>query len=176
MVEFSSPNTNKPLHLGHVRNILLGFSVTRILESNGHTVIKTNLVNDRGIHICKSMLAWEKFGNGETPQSSGLKGDHLVGKYYVEFDKAYKKEIAQMIVQGISKEQAEKEAPLMKASQEMLRLWEKGDEKVLPGSFSFSTERKYVLSLTKFPSVLRRQLSLMFCVILKEKWPLGDGI
>ncbi len=131
MVEYSSPNTNKPLHLGHVRNILLGYSVARILDANGHTVIKTNLVNDRGIHICKSMLAWEKFGNGETPQSSGLKGDHLVGKYYVEFDKAYKKEIAQLVEQGTSKEVAEKEAPLMKECQEMLRLWEKRDDKVL---------------------------------------------
>jgi arginyl-tRNA synthetase len=131
MVEYSSPNTNKPLHLGHIRNILLGYSVARILDANGHTVIKTNLVNDRGIHICKSMLAWEKFGKGETPQSSGLKGDHLVGKYYVEFDKAYKKEIAQLVEQGTSKEVADKEAPLMKECQEMLRLWEKGDAKVL---------------------------------------------
>ncbi len=131
MVEYSSPNTNKPLHLGHVRNILLGYSVARILDANGHTVIKTNLVNDRGIHICKSMLAWEKFGKGETPQSSGLKGDHLVGKYYVEFDKAYKKEVAQLVEQGTSKEIAEKEAPLMKECQEMLRLWEDGDKKVL---------------------------------------------
>lgn len=131
MVEFSSPNTNKPLHLGHVRNILLGYSVAQILSANGHTVIKTNLVNDRGIHICKSMLAWEKFGNGETPQSIGLKGDHLVGKYYVEFDKAYKKEIAHLVEQGMEKNVAEKEAPLMRECQQMLRLWEKGDLEVL---------------------------------------------
>jgi arginyl-tRNA synthetase len=131
MVEYSSPNTNKPLHLGHVRNNLLGFSVAQILKANGHKVIKTNLVNDRGIHICKSMLAWQKFGNGETPQSSGIKGDHLVGKYYVAFDKAYKKEIEQLEKNGLSKEEAEKSAPLMVECQQMLRNWELGDTTVL---------------------------------------------
>lgn len=131
VVEYSSPNTNKPLHLGHVRNNLLGFSLYRILSFAGYNVKKVNLVNDRGIHICKSMLAWEKFGNGETPASSGMKGDHLVGKYYVEFDKAYKKDIEGLVSSGMSKETAEKEAPLMKECQEMLRLWEAGDEKVL---------------------------------------------
>lgn len=131
MLEYSSPNTNKPLHLGHVRNNLLGFSVAQILKANGHNVIKANLVNDRGIHICKSMLAWQKFGNGETPQSSGLKGDHLVGKYYVEFDKAYKKEIEQLITTGKTKEEAEKQAPLMLDCQEMLRQWEAGNEVVV---------------------------------------------
>lgn len=108
MVEYSSPNTNKPLHLGHVRNNLLGYSVAEILKYAGYDVIKANLVNDRGIHICKSMLAWEKFGNGETPASSGMKGDHLVGKYYVEFDKAYKKEIEGLVAQGLTEEQAKK--------------------------------------------------------------------
>lgn len=131
MVEYSSPNTNKPLHLGHLRNILLGYSVARILAANGHTIVKTNLVNDRGIHICKSMLAWQKFGKGETPQSSGMKGDHLVGKYYVEFDKAYKKEIETLVGQGKTKEEAEKQAPLMLEAQEMLRRWELGDETVV---------------------------------------------
>jgi arginyl-tRNA synthetase len=131
MVEYSSPNTNKPLHLGHLRNILLGYSVARILAANGHIIVKTNLVNDRGIHICKSMLAWQKFGKGETPQSSGMKGDHLVGKYYVEFDKAYKKEIETLVGQGKTKEEAEKQAPLMLEAQEMLRRWEQGDEKVV---------------------------------------------
>lgn len=130
MVEYSSPNTNKPLHLGHIRNNLLGYSLCRILEHNGYEVIKVNLINDRGIHICKSMLAWQKFGNGETPQSSGLKGDHLVGKYYVIFDREYKKEIDALIAQGIEKEKAEKEAPLMKAAQQMLRDWEAGNESV----------------------------------------------
>jgi arginyl-tRNA synthetase len=128
MVEYSSPNTNKPLHLGHLRNILLGYSVARILSANGHTIIKTNLVNDRGIHICKSMLAWQKFGNGETPQSAGMKGDHLVGKYYVEFDKAYKKQIETLVAQGKTREEAEKQAPLILEAQEMLRRWEQGDE------------------------------------------------
>jgi len=130
MLEYSSPNTNKPLHLGHVRNNLLGYSVAQILKANGHTVIKTNLVNDRGIHICKSMLAWQKFGNGETPQSSGLKGDHLVGKYYVAFDKAYKKQVEELIAQGKSKEEAEKQAPLLLECQEMLRQWEDGNPEV----------------------------------------------
>jgi arginyl-tRNA synthetase len=130
MVEYSSPNTNKPLHLGHMRNILLGYSVSKLLESNGNRVIKTNLVNDRGIHICKSMLAWQKFGKGETPESSGLKGDHLVGKYYVEFDKHYKNEIADMLVNGITKEDAEQKAPLMQEAKEMLRKWEANDTEI----------------------------------------------
>lgn len=127
MVEYASPNTNKPLHLGHLRNIFLGFSVAEILKANGHEVFKTQIINDRGIHICKSMLAWQKFGNGETPQSSGLKGDHLVGKYYVEFDKAYKKEINQLIEKGLTKE----EAPIFKQAQEMLLKWENGDKEVV---------------------------------------------
>jgi len=131
MVEYSSPNTNKPLHLGHVRNNLLGYSVAELLKYAGYEVIKANLVNDRGIHICKSMLAWEKFGNGETPESTGMKGDHLVGKYYVEFDKAYKKEIEHLIAQGLTEELAKKEAPMIKEAQEMLLKWEQKDEHVL---------------------------------------------
>lgn len=131
LLEYSSPNTNKPLHLGHIRNNLLGFSVSEILKANGHTVIKTNIVNDRGIHICKSMLAWQKFGNGETPESTGVKGDHLVGKYYVEFDKAYKKEIQELVDKGLTKEDAEKKAPLILEAQEMLRKWELGDKEVV---------------------------------------------
>jgi arginyl-tRNA synthetase len=131
MLEYSSPNTNKPLHLGHLRNNLLGFSVAQILKANGHDVVKTNIVNDRGIHICKSMLAWQLFGNGETPKSTGIKGDHLVGKYYVLFDKAYKKEIEGLIKKGYSQEEAEKEAPLMLTCQQMLRDWEKGDKEVV---------------------------------------------
>ena len=131
MVEYASPNTNKPLHLVHLRNIFLGFSVAEILKANGHEVFKTQIINDRGIHICKSMLAWQKFGNGETPQSSGLKGDHVVGKYYVEFDKAYKKEINQLIEKGLTKEEAEKEAPIFKQAQEMLLKWENGDKEVV---------------------------------------------
>lgn len=131
MLEYSSPNTNKPLHLGHVRNNLLGFSVSKILEANGKNVIKVNLVNDRGIHICKSMLAWQKFGNNETPASSGLKGDHFVGKYYVEFDRNYKQQVNQLQQQGISKEEAEKNAPLMLEIQEMLRKWESGDQEII---------------------------------------------
>lgn len=131
MLEYSSPNTNKPLHLGHIRNNLLGASVAAILQANGHKVIKANLVNDRGIHICKSMLAWQRFGNGETPQSSGLKGDHLVGKYYVAFDKTYKEEQAQLIASGMSKEDAEKSAPVMLACQELLRQWEAGNPEVV---------------------------------------------
>jgi len=131
MVEYASPNTNKPLHLGHLRNIFLGFSVAEILKANGHEVFKTQIINDRGIHICKSMLAWQQFGNGETPQSSGIKGDHLVGKYYVEFDKAYKKEINQLIEKGLTKEEAEKEAPIFKQAQEMLLKWENGDKEVV---------------------------------------------
>lgn len=131
MVEYSSPNTNKPLHLGHVRNNLLGYSVSEILKAAGYEVIKANLVNDRGIHICKSMIAWEKFGNGETPESSGMKGDHLVGKYYVEFDKAYKAEIDQLKAQGISEDDAKKQAPIILEAQEMLQKWEAGDEHVI---------------------------------------------
>lgn len=131
MVEYSSPNTNKPLHLGHVRNNLLGYSISELLNYAGYEVIKANLINDRGIHICKSMLAWEKFGNNETPVSTGMKGDHLVGKYYVEFDKAYKKEIEQLVAQGLTEEQAKKEAPLIKEAQEMLLKWEQKDEHVL---------------------------------------------
>jgi arginyl-tRNA synthetase len=131
MLEYASPNTNKPLHLGHIRNNLLGFSVSEILKANGNEVIKANLVNDRGIHICKSMLAWKKFGKGETPQSSGMKGDHLVGKYYVEFDKAYKEEIADLIAKGSSKEDAEKNAPSIKEAQEMLQKWEANDKEVV---------------------------------------------
>lgn len=131
MVEYSSPNTNKPLHLGHIRNNLLGYSVARILEANGHNVLKVNLVNDRGIHICKSMLAWLRFGNGETPDSSGLKGDHLVGKYYVAFDKAYKAEVRQLTEErGMDEETAKKEAPIMRQAQEMLRKWEAKDPEV----------------------------------------------
>ncbi|MGN6179957.1 MAG: arginine--tRNA ligase [Mucilaginibacter sp.] len=131
MVEYSSPNTNKPLHLGHVRNNLLGFSVAQILEAAGYEVIKANLVNDRGIHICKSMLAWQLFGNGETPESTGEKGDHLVGKYYVIFDKEYKKEIDFLKSEGQTEEEAKKNAPLIKQAQEMLQKWEAGDEEVI---------------------------------------------
>ncbi|HWZ13723.1 MAG TPA: arginine--tRNA ligase [Mucilaginibacter sp.] len=131
MVEYSSPNTNKPLHLGHIRNNLLGFSVAEILAAAGYEVIKTNLVNDRGIHICKSMLAWQKFGNGETPESSGLKGDHLVGKYYVLFDKEYKKQIDELKQIGQTEEEAKKNAPLIKEAQEMLQQWEAGDGEVI---------------------------------------------
>lgn len=130
LVEYSSPNTNKPLHLGHIRNNLLGYSIAKILEANGRKVYKVNIVNDRGIHICKSMLAYELYGNGETPESSNTKGDHLVGKYYVEFDKQYKKEVAELLEQGKSKEEAEKNAPLMLKVQEMLRQWESGNEQV----------------------------------------------
>lgn len=130
MVEYSSPNTNKPLHLGHIRNNLLGYSVARILEANGHTVIKANLVNDRGIHICKSMLAWKLYGGGETPDSSGMKGDHLVGKYYVEFDKHYKAQIKELMAEGKSEEEAKKEAPIMSKAQEWLRKWEAKDPEV----------------------------------------------
>jgi len=124
MVEYSSPNTNKPLHLGHLRNIFLGYSVSKIYDAFGYDVVKVQIINDRGIHICKSMVAWQKFGNGETPQSAGLKGDKLVGKYYVEFDKAYKAEIAQLVEAGKSKEDAEKEAPLLLEAQSLLRKWE----------------------------------------------------
>lgn len=131
MVEYSSPNTNKPLHLGHVRNNLLGYSVAQILEAAGYEVIKANLVNDRGIHICKSMLAWQLFGNGETPESTGEKGDHLVGKYYVVFDKEYKKEIEFLKSEGQTEEEAKKNAPLIKQAQEMLQKWEAGHEEVI---------------------------------------------
>ena len=138
MVEYSSPNTNKPLHLGHVRNNLLGWAVSKIAEANNQRVVKTNIVNDRGIHICKSMLAWLKYGNGETPESSGKKGDHLVGDYYVAFDQHYRAEVAelkaQLIAQGVSEEEAETrakaEVPLMVEAREMLRKWEQGDEEV----------------------------------------------
>ncbi|MEO1547955.1 MAG: arginine--tRNA ligase [Bacteroidota bacterium] len=127
MVEYSSPNTNKPLHLGHIRNNLLGYAVAEILKAAGHKVYKTQIVNDRGIHICKSMLAWQRFGDGETPESSGLKGDHLVGKYYVAFDKAYKAEIVDLVDKGMDKAKAEKEAPILLEAQAMLRQWEAGD-------------------------------------------------
>ena len=131
MIEYSSPNTNKPLHLGHVRNNLLGYSVATILKANGHNVIKVNLVNDRGIHICKSMLAWQLYGGGETPASSGMKGDHLVGKYYVEFDKHYKAQVKELMAEkGISEEEAKKQAPIMLQAQEMLRKWEAKDPEV----------------------------------------------
>ena len=130
MIEYSSPNTNKPLHLGHIRNNLLGYSVATILKANGHNVIKVNLVNDRGIHICKSMLAWQLYGGGETPESSGMKGDHLVGKYYVEFDKHYKAEIKELVAQGLTEDEAKKQAPIMLQAQEMLRKWEAKDAEI----------------------------------------------
>jgi arginyl-tRNA synthetase len=131
LVEYSSPNTNKPLHLGHIRNNLLGFSLYRILSGCGHRVIKTNIVNDRGIHICKSMLAWQKFGNGETPESSGMKGDHLVGKYYVLFEKNYKEQVEKLIQNGIEAPEAKNSATLMKETREMLLKWETGDEEIV---------------------------------------------
>ncbi|WP_421920169.1 arginine--tRNA ligase [Marinifilum sp.] len=131
MIEYSSPNTNKPLHLGHIRNNLLGYSVAQILKANGYEVIKVNLVNDRGIHICKSMLAWMRFGEGETPESTGIKGDHLVGKYYVKFDQEYKKEIEALIADGMDADEAKKQAPLLLEAQEMLRNWEAGDEETV---------------------------------------------
>ena len=130
MVEYSSPNTNKPLHLGHVRNNLLGYSIAKIQEANGWNVVKTNIVNDRGIHICKSMLAWQKFGNGETPENSGKKGDHLIGDYYVRFDVEYKAEIKALMAEGMDEETAKKEAPLMKEAQAMLVKWEQNDPEV----------------------------------------------
>lgn len=130
MVEYSSPNTNKPLHLGHLRNIFLGDSVANLLKASGHKVVKTQIINDRGIHICKSMVAWLKFGNNETPKSSNTKGDHFVGKYYVAFDKAYKKEINELVNNGYDIELAKKESPIFKEAQEMLLKWEKGDENV----------------------------------------------
>jgi len=131
MVEYSSPNTNKPLHLGHIRNNLLGYSVSEILSASGKNVYKTQIINDRGIHICKSMLAWQRFGNGETPESTGLKGDKLVGNYYVKFDQEYKKEIKTLIDQGFTEEQAKKQAPLLLEAQAMLRKWEAGDSEVV---------------------------------------------
>lgn len=131
MVEYSSPNTNKPLHLGHVRNNLLGYAVAELLKADGYEVFKVNLVNDRGIHICKSMLAWEKWGNGETPESSAIKGDHLVGKYYVIFDKEYKKQIEALIAEGKTEDEAKKNAPLIKEAQQMLLAWEAGDDAVI---------------------------------------------
>lgn len=130
MVEYSSPNTNKPLHLGHIRNNLLGYSISKILEANGKRVVKTNIVNDRGIHICKSMLAWQKWGNGETPESSHLKGDHLVGNYYVLFDKHYKAELKELEAKGLNPEEAERESTLMQEARAMLKKWEAGDEEV----------------------------------------------
>ncbi len=130
MIEYSSPNTNKPLHLGHVRNNLLGYSLSRIMEANGYKVVKTNIVNDRGIHICKSMLAWLKWGEGATPESTGKKGDHLIGDFYVAFDKHYKAEVKQLVEQGMSQEEAEKQAPLIQEAHDMLRRWEAGDAEV----------------------------------------------
>jgi len=130
MIEYSSPNTNKPLHLGHVRNNLLGWSLAKIMEANGNRVVKTNIVNDRGIHICKSMLAWLRWGNGETPESSGKKGDHLIGDYYVLFDKHYREEVKQLVAQGMDEEKAKQEAPLIKEAHEMLVKWEQGDKEV----------------------------------------------
>ncbi|MFA5769069.1 MAG: arginine--tRNA ligase [Bacteroidales bacterium] len=131
MIEFSSPNTNKPLHLGHIRNNLLGWSVSRIMEANGHRVIKVNLVNDRGIHICKSMLAWLRFGENSTPESTGIKGDHLVGDYYVRFDREYKEQVRELVRRGMDQETAQKEAPIMKEAQDMLVGWEQGDPAVI---------------------------------------------
>jgi len=127
MIEYSSPNTNKPLHLGHIRNNLLGFSISKIMKANGNKVVKTNIVNDRGIHICKSMLAWKKLGNGETPDSSGKKGDHLVGEYYVKFDQLFKAEVAGLISDGMSEDEAKEKAPIIKEAREMLRQWEAND-------------------------------------------------
>ena len=130
MVEYSSPNTNKPLHLGHVRNNLLGFSLAEILKACGNRVVKTNIVNDRGIHICKSMLAWKKWGNGATPESTGKKGDHLIGDFYVLFDKHYKVEIKELMEQGMSEEEAKEASPLMQEAREMLRKWEQKDPEI----------------------------------------------
>ena len=130
MVEYSSPNTNKPLHLGHIRNNLLGYALSNIIAANGNKVVKTNIVNDRGIHICKSMLAWQKWGGGETPESSGKKGDHLIGDYYVAFDKHYKAELSELMEKGMSKEEAEAASPLMAEAREMLVKWEAGDKEV----------------------------------------------
>ncbi|GGG06003.1 arginine--tRNA ligase [Dokdonia pacifica] len=131
MVEYSSPNTNKPLHLGHIRNNLLGYAVAKIIQASGKNVYKTQIINDRGIHICKSMLAWQRFGNGETPESAGMKGDKLVGNYYVRFDKEYKIEIQELVTAGKTEDEAKKEAPILLAAQDMLRKWEAGDEEVV---------------------------------------------
>ena len=131
LVEFSSPNTNKPIHLGHLRNNFLGFSLAKILSANGNKVKKVQIINDRGIHICKSMVAWLEFGNGETPKSSGIKGDHLVGKYYVKFDEQYRKEVASLIKQGSTEEEAKKSSPILKRAQQMLVKWEDGDSKIM---------------------------------------------
>lgn len=131
MVEYSSPNTNKPLHLGHIRNNVLGYAISGIFKANGYDVCKANLINDRGIHICKSMLAWQKWGNGETPESTAMKGDHLIGKYYVIFDKEYKKEIAELLASGMPEEKAKNEASLMKEARNMLQKWEEGNEEVV---------------------------------------------
>ena len=130
MVEFASPNTNKPLHLGHIRNILLGHSISKILSAGGHKVVQANLINDRGIHICKSMVAWQKFGNGQTPESTKIKGDKLVGNFYVAFDKAYKEEVSELIAKGKTSQEAQKEAPILLEAQEMLRKWEANDQEV----------------------------------------------
>ena len=130
IVEYSSPNTNKPLHLGHLRNNFLGWSVAEILKTTGHNVFKTAILNDRGIHICKSMVAWQQFGEGKTPESTGIKGDHFVGDYYVLFGDEHKKEIEILIAEGMSKEEAEKNAPIMQAAQKMLLDWENGDPEV----------------------------------------------
>lgn len=142
MIEYSSPNTNKPLHLGHIRNNFLGWSVSEIQKANGHEVIMVNLVNDRGIHICKSMIAWEKFANGATPESTGIKGDHFVGDYYVRFDKEYKAQIKELMDKGRTEEEAKKEAPILLEAQEMLRKWEAGDEQVV---FLWRTMNDWVL-------------------------------
>ena len=131
LVEYCSPNTNKPIHLGHIRNNLLGFSLANILKASGKNVKKVQIINDRGIHICKSMLAWQEFGDGETPESSGLKGDHLVGKYYVMFDKQYKTEVAELIEQGIESKLAEEKAPILLKAKEMLLKWEAKDKEVI---------------------------------------------
>lgn len=130
MIEYSSPNTNKPLHLGHVRNNLLGWALAQVMEANGNKVVKTNIVNDRGIHICKSMLAWLKYGNGATPESTGIKGDHLIGDYYVAFDKHYREQISELVAQGMSEEEAKNEAPLIKEAREMLVKWENNDPEI----------------------------------------------
>ena len=131
MVEYASPNTNKPLHLGHVRNVLLGYSVAEIIKASGKKVYKTQIINDRGIQICKSMLAWQIFGNGESPQSTGLKGDKIVGNYYVSFDKEYKKQIAELVGQGKTEEEAKKQAPILLEAKQMLLQWEAGDAQVM---------------------------------------------
>jgi arginyl-tRNA synthetase len=131
MIEYSSPNTNKPLHLGHIRNNLLGYSLSEVMKANGNKVVKTNIVNDRGIHICKSMLAWQKWGNGATPESTGIKGDHFVGDYYVLFDQNYREELKKLQSEGMSEKEAEAASALMAETRELLRCWEAGDEKVM---------------------------------------------